>query len=124
MPSVRVLFCRARFVIAVLLLACAASTAPGQGQTLQILLLHDEIDRNYTIYVPTSYVPQHPAPLVVNMHGYTLNRSFQMAASRMNDVADREGFLVVYPDAINSNWYGSQDNIDFIDSLLDDIQTP
>ena len=60
--------------------------------------MHDGIQRNYTIYVPSSYTAHNSVPLVVNMHGYTLNRSFQMQASGMNAVAEREGFLVVYPE--------------------------
>jgi poly(3-hydroxybutyrate) depolymerase len=31
----------------------------------------------------------------------------------MNAVAEREGFLVVYPDAVDSDWFGPQDNIGF-----------
>jgi polyhydroxybutyrate depolymerase len=58
---------------------------------------------------------------VINLHGYTLDRSFQMTNSGMNSVAEREGFLVAYPDAVNADWFGPQDNIGFVDRLLDDV---
>src|SRR5687768_16082988 len=111
-----------RFV-ASLVLAMLASPAYGQGQTLDKSLMHDGISRNYTIYVPSSYTPQNGAALVINLHGYTLNRGFQMTNSGMNAVAEREGFLVAYPDAVNADWFGPQDNIGFVDSLLDDVAT-
>jgi polyhydroxybutyrate depolymerase len=107
--------------LTVLALVCVGATAHGQGQTLDKTLVHDGIARNYTVYVPSTYSPQVDAPLVVNLHGYTLNRGFQMTHSGMNAVAEREGFLVAYPDAVNSDWFGPQDNIGFVDRLLDDV---
>jgi polyhydroxybutyrate depolymerase len=112
-----------KWFIATLMLVLIASQAYGQGQTLDKSLMHDGISRDYTIYVPSSYTPQNSAPLVVNMHGATLNRGFQMAATGMNAVAEREGFLVVYPDAVNGDWFGPQDNVGFIDGVLDQVSS-
>lgn len=109
--------------IATLSLLFVASIVHGQGQTLDKTLVHGGITRNYTVYVPSTYSPQVDAPLVVNLHGYTLNRGFQMTHSGMNAVAEREGFLVAYPDAVNSDWFGPQDNIRFIDRLLQDVSS-
>jgi polyhydroxybutyrate depolymerase len=72
-----------------------ASIAYGQGQTLDKSLVHDGMTRNYTVYVPSTYSPQVDAPLVVNLHGYTLNRGFQMTHSGMNAVARIMGFLLI-----------------------------
>jgi polyhydroxybutyrate depolymerase len=108
---------------ATLVLLLTASIVHGQGQTLDESLVHDGIARNYTVYVPSTYSPQVDAPLVVNLHGYTLNRGFQMTHSGMNAVAEREGFLVAYPDAINSDWFGPQDNIGFVDRLIDEVSS-
>src|SRR5688572_5053708 len=109
--------------IATLVFMHITSAAYGQGQTLDKSLMHDGISRDYTIYVPSSYTPQNSAPLVVNMHGATSNRGFQMAATGMNAVAEREGFVVVYPDAVNGDWFGPQDNVGFIDRLLDEVSS-
>jgi polyhydroxybutyrate depolymerase len=109
--------------LATLTILLAASFAYGQGQTLNKSLMHNGIRRNYTIYVPSSYAPDTETPLVVNMHGLTLNRNFQMTYSGMNAVAEREDFLVVYPDAVNADWFGPQDNIGFIDQLLDEVSS-
>jgi polyhydroxybutyrate depolymerase len=109
--------------LAILSLALIASSAFGQGQTLNKSFMHGGIARNYTLFVPSGYTQQVDAPLVVNLHGYTLNRSFQMTNSGMNAVAEREGFLVAYPDAVNADWFGPQDNIGFVDRLLEDVSS-
>jgi polyhydroxybutyrate depolymerase len=112
-----------KWFIATLMLMLVASAAHGQGQTFNKSFVHGGISRDYTIYVPSIYTPQSSIPLVVNLHGYTLNRGFQMTYSGMNAVAEREGFLVAYPDAVNGDWFGPQDNIGFIDQVLDDVSS-
>lgn len=109
--------------VAVILSADCTKPAYGQGQTLNRTISHGGLQRLYTLYVPSSYRPGESLPLVVNMHGITLNRQFQMTRSGMNTVAEREGFVVAYPDAVNADWFGPQDNIGFIDSLLGDVSS-
>jgi polyhydroxybutyrate depolymerase len=53
--------------------------------------------REYRLYVPPAYDSTKPTPLVISLHGAALYGEAQMEISRWNDVADREGFLVVYP---------------------------
>jgi polyhydroxybutyrate depolymerase len=95
----------------------------GQGQVLERRLVHDRLQRDYTLYVPPNYAPESALPLVINMHGHTIPRTIQMLATGMNAVAAHEGFLVAYPDAVNANWFEGQDNVGFIDSVLRDISS-
>jgi polyhydroxybutyrate depolymerase len=53
--------------------------------------------RTYVLHVPESYDPSSPAPLVISLHGFAEWPAHQMDISRWNDLADRDGFLVVYP---------------------------
>ncbi len=53
--------------------------------------------RTYRLYVPKSYDPARPAPLVISMHGGGLWGAAQMEMSQWNAVADEQGLLVVYP---------------------------
>jgi len=53
--------------------------------------------RTYILHVPDSYDPSSPVPLVISMHGFAEWPAHQMDISRWNDLADRHGFLVVYP---------------------------
>jgi polyhydroxybutyrate depolymerase len=53
--------------------------------------------RSYLLYVPDSYDPATPAPLVISIHGFAEWPAHQRQISRWNDLADRHGFIVVYP---------------------------
>lgn len=53
--------------------------------------------RSYLLHVPASYDPATPAPLVISIHGFAEWPAHQMQISRWNDLADRHGFIVVYP---------------------------
>jgi polyhydroxybutyrate depolymerase len=53
--------------------------------------------REYLLYVPESYEAAKPVPLVISLHGAALWPRMQRVISGWNDVADEEGFIVVYP---------------------------
>ncbi len=53
--------------------------------------------RSYLLYVPDSYNPAKPTPLVITIHGFMQWPAHQARISRWNDLADEYGFIVVYP---------------------------
>ena len=56
--------------------------------------------REYLLYVPASYDRSKPTPLVISLHGASLWGAAQRDISQWNGVADREGFIVVYPSGV------------------------
>ena len=53
--------------------------------------------REYQVWVPDGYTGSSPRPLVLVLHGCANDPNLMAGASRFNDVADVEGFIVVYP---------------------------
>jgi polyhydroxybutyrate depolymerase len=53
--------------------------------------------REYLLHVPASYDSARPTPLVISLHGFAEWPAHQAQISRWNDLADEQGFVVVYP---------------------------
>jgi polyhydroxybutyrate depolymerase len=72
----------------------AAALAPG---TYEFTLRHGGRERSYRVHVPPQAKERHPLPVVVNFHGGGGYARYHEAHSHMDETADREGFLAVYP---------------------------
>jgi polyhydroxybutyrate depolymerase len=88
-------------------------------------------ERTYRLYVPKSYDPARPTPLVISMHGGGLWGAVQMDMSQWNAVADEQGLLVVYPSGVGGKgpraWrVGAGDrsarDVRFIGELIDTLK--
>jgi len=53
--------------------------------------------RKYLIYVPESYDPKKPTPLVISIHGFVQWPAHQESMTGWNKLADENGFIAVYP---------------------------
>jgi len=68
----------------------------------------DGYTRWFTVHIPPGYDPEVPIPLMINLHGYTSTMFDQQEYTEMNAKADREGFIVVHPQALGepASWHG------------------
>jgi polyhydroxybutyrate depolymerase len=73
----------------------SAALAPGNHR---VALQHDGRARSYIVHVPPAAREGRALPAVVNFHGGGGNAESQQKYSRMDVLADAEGFLAVYPD--------------------------
>jgi polyhydroxybutyrate depolymerase len=85
--------------------------------------------RGFLLYVPKSYDRAKPTPLVISMHGAAAWPAHQMNTSHWNRLADRDGFLVVYPSGtgIPKIWHadagaGRGRDVRFISDLIDALE--
>ncbi len=73
-------------------------------------LVHDGLTRTYRLFVPPQAGSANPEglPLVVALHG-GLGTGDQFAeTSAFEDLAKREGFVVVFPDGVDRTWNGGR----------------
>ncbi|HWA14766.1 MAG TPA: PHB depolymerase family esterase [Burkholderiales bacterium] len=73
--------------------AARAELPPGDHD---IVIQHAGRSRSYIVHVPLDRLVN-PWPVVLNFHGGGSSAAGQQAYTRMDAIADREGFLVVYP---------------------------
>jgi len=117
-----------KFLIALLVLAGACSTALAQVASL----VHKEEKRRYIVYTPPAYQAdkQQSWPVVFNFHGGGMSMAEQMLYTGMNRAADRHRFIVVYPLGIKNDWnvgfgmpyLGGSDDVGFIEALLEKLK--
>lgn len=118
----------------------SVSTPSLPAGELTRTLTHDNRERSYILYVPASVDWSKPVPLVFVFHGGTGNARNAIKMSGFNAVADRYGFLVVYPngtsrlsDEVLLTWNGGSccgyaqtaniDDVGFVRAIAADVQT-
>jgi polyhydroxybutyrate depolymerase len=83
-------------------------------------------DRPYGLKVPAGYDGKAPVPLVLLLHGYTADGTKQANYFGLAALADKEGFLLAYPDGTrdrlgNRFWNATDACCDFFHSGIDDV---
>ena len=63
--------------------------------TKSFVLKHNGLDRSYILHKPDDL--QNNAPLVFVLHGFTSSSNTIMTYSQMNKIANRNGFMICYP---------------------------
>ncbi|WP_010581732.1 alpha/beta hydrolase family esterase [Schlesneria paludicola] len=99
-------------------------------------LNHDGRTRTYEVHLPSQYDAKTPLPVVVNLHGGGGNATAHRKQTQMDACADKNGFLVVYPEGTSGGgrfytWNAGLccayavkwkiDDVGFLDKLLDDL---
>jgi len=97
---------------------CAALPLAGfaQSHTMQF----GGVARTYVLHVPTGTAANPPLMFVLCGHGMT--GAQQQSSTQMDKIADREKFIVVYPDPISGNWDQAGDSdFKYYLALLDSL---
>jgi polyhydroxybutyrate depolymerase len=85
--------------------------------------------RSFTVHVPKSYDGARPVPLVLAFHGLGMNGVAMEGLTLMDLTAERNGFIVVYPDGVGARWNdgsargsNGMDDVGFVSDLLNHLQ--
>ena len=109
------------------------NTANSQ-QTINGKIVHDNIEREFITYIPASYDSNNSVPLIFCFHGYSSNAFINYNYTKLKNIADTAGFIVVHPQGtlLNgiSHWNvggwttgSTVDDVGFTNVLLDTISS-
>lgn len=99
-------------------------------------IVHDNINREYVLYIPNSYDGISAVPLLVNFHGFGGSASEFMSYADMRSIAETDTFILAYPQGScldgSSHWNAcplggdNKSNVDdfgFIESMINEISS-
>ncbi|WP_303922009.1 PHB depolymerase family esterase [Draconibacterium sediminis] len=95
----------------------------------------DGLERNYELFVPENYSEGNDYPVVFVLHGGggKAGRMPRFTKYRFNELAERDGFIAVYPNGYKKGWNDGDrdtlavarrlniDDVGFFDVLIDDL---
>ena len=91
-------------------------------------IICDGFEREFVVHLPTDYDENEEYPLVLCFHGRGGTARHTEKKTGFSDIADRENFIVVYPEGINRAWYLSgatssiPDDINFTMKLIEHLE--
>lgn len=120
--------------------ASASDTAKDADVTrglIEVSLFHGGVDREALLYVPETYDHLNGAPLMLNFHGFSMDANSQLQLADMRSLADRDGFLLAYPQGTELGGYpfwnallssaddnkSSVDDLGFVRELIAQIES-
>lgn len=119
------------FIALPAIIAAADAVSSWMGNRSNGVIVSSGEKREYLLHVPPSYDASKPVPLVISLHGAGGWPAQQMEVSGWNRLADREGFIVVYPAGIGGFgppvWHTgierrAASDVRFISDLIDKLE--
>lgn len=115
-----------------LLVALVAAVGFHRHNRTNGTLVSSGVEREYFLHVPESYDGSRAVPLVISLHGGAGWPALQRDVSRWNHLADRDGFLVVYPASgkvggvrgwrVVQPGQGLEEDVRFLSDLMDTLE--
>ena len=101
-------------------------------------LIHDGYERTWLTIIPKDYSDKKSYPLVIALHGGggTAKQLMNNTRRRFNQLANQDGFIVVYPQGVKKSWndnnkrdtngFARKENIDdvgFIEKMIEQLES-
>lgn len=94
-----------RYVLAALI-ALALTSAAHAGTTTRTTIKVGGLNREYMLFVPTTFVQ--PAPLVLAFHGGGSDATKMMRMTGLAELAEREGVIVAFPNGASCGLFSGR----------------
>jgi polyhydroxybutyrate depolymerase len=123
------------FIFSVAIGLSLVSFSNPSGKDEKATLIHDNLERTFHIHFPEGYIKSLKLPLVIALHGRGGEGESMILVTKrgFDKLADKDQFLVVYPDGIEKNWNDGRadeqvtdrahkeniDDVGFISALID-----
>jgi polyhydroxybutyrate depolymerase len=104
----------------------AQASPPAFKIDVSSTLIDQGQNRSYYLHTPAVNFPNHPLPLIVALYGSGMQGKEMAEKTALSQLADRAGFVVVYPDGMKKKWNVSgkatEDNVAFVYALINQVQ--
>lgn len=121
--------------LALLCFSCSKNQVSKNSSSQSIQSFnYNNINRTYSIYVPSSYNGTVALPLILNFHGFGGDIKEYKTYASMEALAERENFILVYPQGTLMNGFAhwnpslpspinksNADDLGFIENLIQDL---
>ena len=95
--------------IALFVAACGAKVPHSTSAMTRYVLEHDDLQREYFVFLPSGYNGEQDHPVAIFMHGYggTATGTEAEVTQGLNFYAEKFGYVIVYP---QSTWFMAGDS--------------
>jgi len=122
-------------ILFIVILILSGYKADARRKTETVFLNVNGIERYYKVYLPKGYDRKQNYPLVFILHGGggKAEGMVKLTRNRFNHLADRDGFIAVYPNGFEKGWNDGDrdtlavarrlniDDVGFFDAMIDDL---
>ncbi len=96
----------------------------AQSRDIDKTIIVDGRERQYLVHLPPSFNNSKKLPIIFGLHGGGGTYKNTIRFYNLNSLADKNGFIIVYPNAVNKAWTmpGITSRVKNIDNGVDDVK--
>jgi len=100
-------------ILAITTLSIKCSALNRKHKDSTIIIFHNGLKRTSIIYKPAKLISGKTYPLLIALHGGhgTGKSMMKLTEEKFNKLADKENFIVLYPNGIGKNWNDGRQNM-------------
>lgn len=102
---------------------CLLSISICSAQSFNKTILVDGLNRSYIIHLPPAFINGQKLPVIFALHGGGGTAQGAVSFYNLEPLADKNNFIIVYPDAINKAWNipGITSRVKRLDTMVNDV---